>query len=263
MNQESQESAEPEGSDASTAASDSTRLDLQDDLQDEVQDEVQLVDKGVVKVCGFTRLADIEAAADAGVNLVGLNFVPSSSRCVDTTLAKVLAARAQQGELKVVGLFRNPTDSEICSALDFVPMDYVQLHGAELPEITAACEGKPVIKALSWTGRAEEQKLATEWQSVGSQLAAFLVDAYAPVEGGGTGRLARWDLLHPKPKPLDGIPLWLAGGLNPSNVARAIDQTRCVGVDTASGVEEGPGSKSASLMRDFCRESRRQFDALR
>jgi phosphoribosylanthranilate isomerase len=255
MNHEPQRSEKSRTSDASTRRSASSASGH--------REGTRTIEQGVIKVCGFTRLEDIEAAAEAGVNLVGLNFIPSSARCVDTTLAATLAARAQQHQLAVVGLFRNQTLELIRSVLESVPMDYVQLHGSESPDTLAACGGKPIIKALSWTGRAEEQKLAREWNAVESQLAAFLVDAYAPAEGGGTGRLARWDLLRPKPKPLAGVPLWLAGGLNPSNVADAIDQTGCVGVDTASGVEEAPGSKSKSLMLDFCRESRKRFEARR
>ena len=217
-----------------------------------------------IKVCGVTRLEDLEVLADASVDCVGFNFVQRSPRCVDTARAQELCARAKELGLSRVAVVMDPEAAQLERLLHSIEVDFVQLHGTESIDLLGACGGKGVIKAVSWSGRDEEAALVAEWKAAfvderereaappaTSTLRAFLVDAYAPEQGGGTGKVARWDLLLPRPRGLDGIPLLLAGGLNASNVADAIGQTRPDGVDTASGVESAPGVKLASAVHAF------------
>lgn len=210
-----------------------------------------------IKVCGLTTEHDVRGIAETQVDSIGLNFVPHSPRCLSLEKGSELAQLAQELDLRTVAVVMNHEAKaleQLCRQIDF---DFIQLHGHESPELAEHCLGKPIVKAISWSGRKEERDLATAWknaaeqQTLTSDLAAFLVDAYAPVEGGGTGKKARWDLLAPRPDALSGVPLILAGGIRDSNVADAISQTRPDGVDTASGVESEPGIKDMAACSRF------------
>ncbi len=203
------------------------------------------------KICGVTRDADLHALAEAGTECVGLNFVPTSKRVVSIRDGKRLSELASKLGLKVAAVVMNMPRDDLARLLDNVPLDFLQLHGDERPELLDALDSEaPVIKALSWSGRESEQQLAADWEGV-PRLAAFLVDAFAPGVGGGTGKTVRWDLLWPRPPALTRLPLILAGGLKPENVAEAISVAQPHGVDTASGVESQPGIKDAALVHAF------------
>ncbi|MEZ6135311.1 MAG: phosphoribosylanthranilate isomerase [Pirellulaceae bacterium] len=217
-----------------------------------------------IKVCGVTRLGDLGMLAEAGVDAVGINLVPSSPRCVDASLARKLSTRANELGLTRVAVVMNPTIESLRILLSCNQYDFIQLHGVERPELlveaaegTGPVEKLPgIIKALSWSGREEERELARHWQQYRVRgmfplLSALLIDAYAPAQGGGTGRIARWDLIFPRPIELEHVPLILAGGLTAANVESAIAATHPLGVDTASGVEESPGLKSVVECRQF------------
>lgn len=204
-----------------------------------------------IKVCGVTRNVDLEALSRAGVDSVGLNFVPSSKRCVSHALAQELSANAAALGIARVGVVMNATRAQLEALIAAVDLDFLQLHGEELPEDIEGLAGQMrIVKALPWSGRQEELELASRWGGH-PRLAAFLVDAYAPGVGGGTGKVARWDLLLPRPEVFVGVPLILAGGLTADNVASAIQATQVAGVDTASGVELAVGIKSSNLILKF------------
>ncbi len=215
-----------------------------------------------LKVCGVTRSDDLRILADAGVDAVGINLVPTSPRCVTEMVAKELCAEARQLGLLSVIVTMDCTREQLDSVVRSVQPDAVQLHGHELPEVlSASLRAMPIVKALSWSGREEEVQLATAWLRDRPARFAFLVDAYAPGVGGGTGKVARWDLLWPRPQLLADGPLLLAGGLTADNVAQAIAVTQCAGVDTASGVESAAGIKDPIKVKRFADEARRREQA--
>lgn len=222
-----------------------------------------------IKICGVTRLEDIDAIHAAGADAVGINLVPASPRCVTAQTACALAARARALGIYVVIVAMDPSAQELAALAETIRPDAIQLHGHELPALLADSDGHPlskmpIVKALSWTGRAEEAALARAWQARATHApVSLLVDAYAPGVGGGTGKIARWDLLKPRPSELTGIPLLLAGGLTPVNVAEAIATTDCEGVDTASGVESSPGIKDAQRIEAFVAAAREALSRLR
>ncbi len=214
-----------------------------------------------VKICGVKRAEDIQAVHEAGADAIGINLVPASPRSVDLTEARALRDRAQQLGLRVAIVMMDAGSTAMHDAVTAVEPDMLQLHGDELPsQLPEVASGLLIIKSLSWTGRPAEEHLARRWLESHSHRLAFLVDAYAPGVGGGTGKLARWDLLQPRPRTLGSVPLLLAGGLKPDNVAAGILATHCVGVDTASGVESAPGIKDPQLIRKFVTAARRAFD---
>lgn len=217
-----------------------------------------------IKVCGVRRMADLELLAESGVDSVGLNFVSHSPRYVEPARAAELVSRAHELGLQCVAVVMDLPADQLANLLSCVAIDWVQLHGAEQPEIASACGGRPILKVTSWTGRDEERALVEAWRQLEhtGQLGGWLVDAYAPVAGGGTGRIARWDLLRPRPAIFGPLPVILAGGLVPSNVAAAIAATGAEGVDTASGVELSPGLKSRELVASFATAARAAWPPL-
>ena len=202
-----------------------------------------------VKICGLRTAADIETAAQAGARYAGFVFFPRSPRNLSVDEAAALALAATDGIARV-GLFVDPTDADLDHVLASVPLDIVQLHGAEPPARVAqvrARTGLPVIKAVGVAGPGDLPAL-TDYGIVADIL---LIDAKPPKDAalpGGNGLAFDWSLLAGR-RFLR--PWMLAGGLTPGNVAEAIRLTRAPAVDVSSGVESAPGVKDAGLIRDF------------
>ncbi len=226
-----------------------------------------------VKICGVTIPADARLAAEAGADAIGLNFVASSPRCLDAGSARAVAAAVPAGVLKV-GVFAGlPADTIRRIAAD-VGLDAIQLHGlltgasdaTDPPERCAELAGLPVIRAVRLEpSQADPLAAARQWiaaaRAAGACPAMAIVDAAVAVSRetgaaalGGTGATVDWKSLASAP-PL-GIPMALAGGLTPDNVAEAIRQTGCRAVDTASGVELAPGHKDPVKVRAFVQAAR-------
>jgi len=203
-----------------------------------------------VKICGLTRPADIAAAAAAGAGYFGLVFFPRSPRAVTPESAAALAALVPEGAARV-GLFVNPDDALLDATLAAVPLDILQLHGAESPARVREIRdrtGLPVMKAV---GVATPGDLDALWD-YGLAADLLLVDA-KPAPGaalpGGNGLAFDWRLLAGR-RLLK--PWFLAGGLNPGNVAEAVRLTGAPAVDVSSGVERVPGDKDPELIAAFC-----------
>ena len=199
-----------------------------------------------VKICGLTRPIDAERAVDSGADLLGLNFVPTSSRCIDIACAQTIA-HVVSGRARLVGVFVDESLERILQVAADVPLDLVQLHGHESPEVVAAV-GARAFKAVA-IGSAEDVEFAKTYP--GNLL---LVDARVAGQHGGTGVRIDPRLVAPLARERSVI---LAGGLRPENVAEAVRQVRPRGVDVASGVESAPGIKDERMMQEFVQEARR------
>jgi phosphoribosylanthranilate isomerase len=199
-----------------------------------------------VKVCGLTRPRDAELAVDAGADMIGLNFVPSSPRYIDLLLAKNIA-HAIRGKARIVGVFADEDESRLRFIENQVPLDLIQLHGQETPEFVQTI-GPRAFKAVA-VGSEEDVEFAKTYP--GDLL---LVDARVAGQRGGTGVRIDPHLVAPLAQLR---PLLLAGGLRPENVAEAVHLVRPRGVDVASGVETLPGVKDEGMMRTFITEARR------
>jgi phosphoribosylanthranilate isomerase len=208
-----------------------------------------------LKFCGITQMADVSAAIECGADAIGLNFYPASSRYVSPAHAQDLS-RSAAGKALVVGVFVNREPAEVADIAAECSLDCIQLHGEEPPSwidqanLFASLKSLPIIKAVSWRGCQEDQENLLEWTSSPPQrLLGLLVDSFDPIQRGGTGRTARWDLLFPRPIEFGNIKIMLAGGLKPENVAQAILTAKPDGIDMASGIESAPGIKDSEKMR--------------
>ena len=192
-----------------------------------------------VKICGLRDAAMLDAAVQAGAAYVGLVFFEKSPRNVTLAQAAALAAMVPAGVAKVA-LVVDADDAQLDALLAQVPVDILQLHGAETParvtEVKARY-GLPVMKAVGVAGPDDLAALDI-YAQVADQL---LVDAKPPKGAdlpGGNGLAFDWRLLVGR----HWLRPWmLAGGLSPQNVAEAIAMTGARQVDVSSGVESAPG----------------------
>jgi len=200
-----------------------------------------------VKICGLTSPAAIDAAVGAGAGYGGLVFHPNSPRNLALEQARSLADH-MRGRLKIVALIVDMDDAGIEALVNMVGPDFLQLHGNESARRTAYIRGKfgvPVIKALP-VAEPADLAVATEYESD-----MLMFDARPPkgaARPGGHGAAFDWKILSGRTFTK---PWFLAGGLTPGNVARAIELSGAKQVDVSSGVESAPGVKDAALIRDF------------
>jgi len=197
--------------------------------------------KTQVKICGLTSVADAQAAAAAGADLIGLMFYAGSPRHVSLAQAAEIA-RALPPFVLRVGVFVNPDEALVTRAIAECGLNLLQFHGDE-PSAFCTQFGLMSVKALRVRDAASLQTLA-EYHTD-----AFLLDAYSAAGRGGTGEQFNWDLAVAAQHW--GKPIFLAGGLTPANVAAAVRQVRPFAVDVSSGVEAAPGKKDPAKMQAF------------
>jgi phosphoribosylanthranilate isomerase len=197
-----------------------------------------------IKICGITRVQDVQAVAARGADAFGLVFYAKSPRHVTLQQAQEVIHTAPPF-LTAVGLFVNPTDAEVREVLAHVPLDLLQFHGEEEPEFCAQF-GRPWLKAIRVRPGVDLIQCAARY--AGAQ--GLLLDAYVEGTHGGTGTSFDRTLI-PRELPL---PVILSGGLDAGNVAEAIRQVRPYAVDVSSGVEAGKGIKDAAKVAAFIKE---------
>lgn len=201
------------------------------------------------KICGLSKLADVQAAAQAGASYVGFVFFEKSPRHVSIERARALAVEVPMGVAKVA-LTVNASDAELDAITAAVPLDMLQLHGAETPERVRAVKaryGLPVMKAVG-VAEASDLPALERYAAVADQL---LVDAKPPKGAdlpGGNGLAFDWRLIADYPFT---VPWMLAGGLTPDNAAEAMRMTGARQLDVSSGVESAPGVKDAEKIAAF------------
>jgi phosphoribosylanthranilate isomerase len=204
-----------------------------------------------IKICGLTREADVDAAADAGADALGFVLYAKSPRAVTLERAAELVARMPPFVTPVL-LFVNAQPRELQRAAERLPQALWQFHGDETPEQCRAA-GHPYLRAVRMSPGVDLLDCARRFQ--GAQ--ALLLDA--PVEGyGGGGKVFDWSVI-PADVP---APVVLSGGLSPANVIDGVLAVRPWAVDVSSGVEQGKGIKDAVLMRRFCQAVREADDRL-
>ena len=214
------------------------------------------------KICGITTIDDGRLAVGAGADAIGLNFYDKSRRYVDPESAAEIA-RDVAGDVTVVGLFVNSSTDAIREVNEVVPLDVIQLHGDEPPELLAELMDKTILRAFRYgpEGMRPIAEYLEQCDRLDCLPLAVLIDAHSAGEYGGTGKQADWPRLADERAALGEKRLILAGGLTPDNVAEAIRIVRPHGVDVSSGVEmqatqgEQP-RKDAALVRKFVTEAK-------
>jgi phosphoribosylanthranilate isomerase len=197
-----------------------------------------------IKVCGIIHPDDAAAAVDAGVDLIGLNFVPGSPRALTIDRAEKIAARVD-GLVERVAVFANATLEQIQRVMRRVELERIQFHGDETEEDIERVD-LPVIKAV----RGADMEAIEQFPS-----AILLLDH--PTEGGGKGK--SWDWSEASKLISAGTDVILAGGLNPENVAQALADVGDVlpwGVDVATGVDGASFRKDPAKIAAFVKAVR-------
>ncbi|MBU2934608.1 MULTISPECIES: phosphoribosylanthranilate isomerase [Pacificibacter] len=207
-----------------------------------------------VKICGLKTPEAVASAVEAGAQYLGFVFFEKSPRNVSVPVARDLALDVPVGVAKVA-LVVNATDEELDRLMGEVPVDMLQLHGAEDLERVKAIRaryGLPVMKAVGVSTPQDIQAL----DAYGLVSDQVLVDAKAPKGAalpGGNGLSFDWRLIS---KRGWNAPWMLAGGLTPDNVVQAIQLTGAKQVDVSSGVESAPGVKDPVKIRAFIKAIR-------
>jgi phosphoribosylanthranilate isomerase len=186
----------------------------------------------IVKICGITNREDALAAVEAGASAIGFNFYRDSPRYVSPTGASMIAAKIPANVWKV-GIFVNETPETIAKIALDAGLDVAQLYK------TSEARGIRVWRAI----QANESLLS----HVNDETAeALLVDSPSDDLHGGTGTSFDWSRARGLPKHII-----IAGGLDATNVRRAIEQAQPWGVDACSRLEKSPGLKDHDKVRQF------------
>ena len=213
--------------------------------------------KPVVKICGLSTVATLDAALDAGAEMVGFVFFSKSPRHIDWATARALGRQAQ-GRAKIVALSVDADDDTLKRIVDALSPDLLQLHGSETParvKQIGELFARPTMKAIGVAARVDLAQ-AEAYANVADLL---LIDAKPPKDAvlpGGNGRPFDWSLTRDFHAP---VPWLLSGGLEPDTVAAAIALSGARGVDVSSGVESAPGVKDPAKIRTFIAAARRAF----
>jgi phosphoribosylanthranilate isomerase len=208
----------------------------------------------IVKICGLSTPETLDAAVDAGADMVGFVFFPPSPRHLGLKTARDLGKHVRRRAVKVA-LTVDADDATLADIVEALQPDILQLHGREtvarLRDVKQKF-GLQVMKALAVETAADLASLPF-YAAVADRI---LFDARAPKEAtrpGGLGAVFDWHVLE----NLDlKLPFMVSGGLNAGNVAEAVRVTRAGGVDVSSGVERTPGIKDPEMIRSFVRAAR-------
>lgn len=214
--------------------------------------------RGFVKICGLTSLTDAHLAAAAGADALGFVFAPSP-RQVTAEQVAAITAQLPLPPLRV-GVFVNASLSELLAAVRTAHLDVVQLHGDEPVEVVRKLQGVAAVwkvVPMAPDDDAAAIEMMRAWQP---WVDAFLLDTALPGQRGGTGKTFAWNRVPALQKTLSrDVPILVAGGLRPENVAEAI-QTACAwGVDVSSGIEAAPGRKDPDRLRWLVQAARAAF----
>ena len=196
-----------------------------------------------VKICGITNLEDAWLSVVAGADMLGFNFYRRSLRYIEPENARRIIERLP-ATVQSVGVFVNEEDAQrVADIAGIADIDIIQLHGDESPSYCETLKERRVIKAL----RVDRDFSAT--QVAEYQTEAILLDTFSASARGGTGESFDWAIARQAHQLVSR--LFLAGGLTPNNVGRAIATVTPYAVDACSSLESSPGKKDERRVREF------------
>lgn len=204
-----------------------------------------------VKICGITRPEQAAEIFALGADAVGINLWPKSKRHMPLSVAEA-SLRDLATKNALVAVLVNPDDVLLDAAIGSDLFQALQLHGDETPTDVERVmnHGVNVIKAL------QVRDAASLTQIGDFPCKSILLDAYNPGTYGGGGHVFPWELAVRAQEMFPDKHILLSGGLNADNVRQAVQQTRPVAVDVASGVESAPGIKDLAQVARFIAEAR-------
>ena len=208
------------------------------------------------KICGVSTPEAVQAVLDGGASHIGFNFFAESPRFVAPELAARLAQPLRQTPLRTCAITVDPDDDLVDRLASILRPDFIQLHGKETPARVREIgqrTGLGVIKVIP-VAEAQDIDLARAYETLVDHLMFEGKPPRDAVMPGGVGARFDWSLLAGR---RFARPWFLAGGLDPWNVAEAISQSGAPIVDVSSGVERGPGLKDPSLITAFLEAVRR------
>jgi phosphoribosylanthranilate isomerase len=191
-------------------------------------------------MCGMTREQDAGYAVSVGVDAIGLIFYPGSSRYVTIKKAKSVVCEIPPF-VSIVAVVVNPVVADLEHILNEIPVQWIQFHGDESPEFCSQFN-RPYIKSVA----ASSTEIINQSIELYDSASAILLDTPS-IQRGGVGQAFDWQLIPEKRNK----PVILAGGLDASNVKRAVSLTMPYAVDVCSGIEASPGIKDHSRMLEF------------
>ena len=208
-----------------------------------------------IKICGLSTEATLDAALEAGADMVGFVFFPASPRHITPNRAAELRKRVG-GRAAVVALTVNAEDSDLDEIVERVAPDWLQFHGSEsaarIEVVRSRHSGVRAMKAVGVRGVGD----IPEADAFLGVVDRVLFDAKPPIGAmlpGGNGVAFNWRLL--RGLALD-TPFMVSGGLDAGCVREALELTGAAGVDVSSGVETAPGRKDPDLIRGFVAAAR-------
>ncbi len=214
-----------------------------------------------IKICGLRDAEEIRHTVAVGADAIGINLVRQSRRFVGPALLSALCTAAEPAVR--IGVVADPSQRELELWQTDGCLDMIQLHGNESVDVSDRIH-VPYVRAVRLRpgALAELVRELESWLECGRPPAAVLLDAWVERELGGTGEVADWETAAKLVERLRPLPVILAGGLTPENVAEAIRYVQPDGVDVASGVERGPGRKDLRLVEAFVRQATEAFQRL-
>jgi phosphoribosylanthranilate isomerase len=204
-----------------------------------------------IKICGLTRVEDVNAAVAAGADAIGFVFYPNSPRYVTPDAAARLVAAAPPF-VTCVGLFVNASHQEIVETVNKARISLLQFHGDETPhQCAAAAHGanRPFVRAVRvdpYMVAPDLLKCEQDHRAASRLFSGLLLDALVDGYGGG-GKVFDWSLIPEELAPR----VVLSGGLSAQNATDAVQRVRPYAVDVSSGVELEKGIKDAARIRAF------------
>ena len=202
-----------------------------------------------IKICGITNKEDALNAVSLGADALGFIFYDKSPRAVQPDTVEEIVMNLPPF-ITLVGVFVNETKETIQEISRQCKLNLVQLHGDEPPSFCQSIE-KRVVKAIKVKEDSDIQQIRVYQGSVSS----ILLDTKVDQQEGGTGISFDWGLAL-KAKEYD-IPIILAGGINFTNIEKAIQLVNPYGLDISSGVEVSPGKKEYSKLQDIFKIARK------